>query len=69
MAKLFINKDIAPDADKAKYWLTGEDSISVSDIKYFMDWMPKDDNRIDVAIHSCGGDLVDGFGIYDALGA
>lgn len=69
MAKLFINKDIAPDADKAKYWLTGEDSISFSDIQYFMDWMPKDDNRIDVEIHSCGGDCVEGYAIYDALRA
>ena len=69
MAKLFINKDIAPDADKAKYWLTGEDSISFTDIQYFMDWMPKDDNRIDVEIHSCGGDCVEGYAIYDALRA
>lgn len=69
MAKLFINKDIAPDAEKAKYWLTGEDSISFTDIQYFMDWMPKDDNRIDVEIHSCGGDCVEGYAIYDALRA
>lgn len=69
MAKLFINKDIAPDADKMKYWLTGEDSISFTDIQCFMDWMPKDDNRIDVEIHSCGGDCVEGYAIYDALRA
>lgn len=69
MAKLFINKDIAPDADKMKYWLTGEDSISFSDIQYFMDWMPSDDNRIDVEIHSCGGDCTEGYAIYDALRA
>ena len=69
MAKLFINKDIASDADKMKYWLTGEDSISFSDIQYFMDWMPSDDNRIDVEIHSCGGDCTEGYAIYDALRA
>ena len=69
MAKLYINKDIAPDTDKAKYWLSGEDSISFTDIQYFMDWMPKDDNRIDVEIHSCGGDCVEGYAIYDALRA
>lgn len=69
MAKLFINKDIASDADKMRYWLTGEDSISFSDIQYFMDWMPSDDNRIDVEIHSCGGDCTEGYAIYDALRA
>ena len=69
MAKLFINKDIASDADKMKYWLTGEDSISFSDIQYFIDWMPSDDNRIDVEIHSCGGDCTEGYAIYDALRA
>lgn len=69
MAKLFINKEIAPDADKAKFWLTGEDSISFTDIQYFMDWMPSDDNRIDVEIHSCGGDCTEGYAIYDALRA
>ena len=69
MAKLFINKDIASDADKMKYWLSGEDSISFSDIQYFMDWIPADDNRIDVEIHSCGGDCTEGYAIYDALRA
>ena len=69
MAKLFINKDIAADSDKMKYWLSGEDSISFSDIQYFMDWIPADDNRIDVEIHSCGGDCIEGYAIYDALRA
>lgn len=69
MAKLFINKDIASDADKMRYWLTGEDRISFTDIQYFMDWMPSDDNRIDVEIHSCGGDCTEGYAIYDALRA
>lgn len=69
MAKLFINKDIASDADKMRYWLTGEDSISFSDIQYFIDWIPSDDNRIDVEIHSCGGDCTEGYAIYDALRA
>lgn len=69
MAKLFINKDIASDADKMRYWLTGEDSISFSDIQYFMDWIQADDNRIDVEIHSCGGDCTEGYAIYDALRA
>lgn len=69
MAKLFINKDIASDANKMKYWLSGEDSISFTDMQYFLDWMPSDDNRVDVEIHSCGGDCVEAYAIYDALRA
>lgn len=34
-----------------------------------MDWMDRNDNRIDVEIHSCGGDCVEGYAIYDALRA
>lgn len=69
MAKLYINKDIASDADKMKYWLTGDDSISFSDIQGFIDWIPVEDNRIDIELHSCGGDCTEGYAIYDALRA
>lgn len=69
MAKLFINKDIAPDADKAKYWMSGEDSMSFSDVQSFLDWMNPNDNVVDVEIHSCGGDCTEGYAIYDALRA
>lgn len=69
MAKLFINKDIASDSDKMRYWLSGEDCVSFSDIQGFLDWMPQDDNRIDLELHSCGGDCVEGYAIYDALRA
>lgn len=69
MAKLYINKDIAADADKMKYWLTGNDSISFPDIQGFMDWIPGDDNRIDIELHSCGGDCTEAYAIYDALRA
>lgn len=69
MAKLYINKDIAADADKMKYWLTGNDSISFPDIQGFIDWLPGDDNRIDIELHSCGGDCTEAYAIYDALRA
>lgn len=69
MAKLYINKDIAADADKMKYWLTGNDSISFPDIQGFIDWIPGDDNRIDIELHSCGGDCTEAYAIYDALRA
>lgn len=69
MAKLYINKDIAADADKMKYWLTGSDSISFPDIQGFIDWIPNEDNRIDIELHSCGGDCTEAYAIYDALRA
>lgn len=69
MARLYINKDIAPDADKMRYWLSGDDCISFSDIQSFFDWMSPDDNRVDVEIHSCGGECTEGYAIYDALRA
>lgn len=70
--KLYLNKDIAADAEKVRYWMSGDDAISFSDISAFLDYMAEnapDDNRIDLEIHSCGGDCVEGWAIYDALRA
>lgn len=70
MAKLFINKDIVADSEKYLNWcLTGDGGMSFSDIQYFMDWMDPNDGKIEVEIHSCGGDCVEGYAIYDALRA
>lgn len=66
MAKLYINKDIASDDSKLAYWLSGEDCITYNDIQAFLDSVG-DDNRIDVEIHSCGGNCIEGYAIYDAL--
>lgn len=70
MAKLFINRDIVAEKDKnMNWWLTGDSGMSFSDIQSFMDWMDPNDNNIDVELHSCGGDCVEGYAIYDALRA
>lgn len=66
MAKLFINKDIAADSDKLQYWLSGDDCVSYSDIQSFLDYY-KEDPKIDVELHSCGGSCIEGYAIYDAL--
>jgi ATP-dependent Clp protease protease subunit len=66
MAKLYINKDIASADSKMAYWLSGEDCITYNDIQAFLDSVG-DDNRIDVEIHSCGGNCIEGYAIYDAL--
>jgi len=68
MAKLYINKDIASDESKMAYWLSGDDCITYNDIQAFLDSLEiNDDNRIDVEIHSCGGNCIEGYAIYDAL--
>lgn len=70
MAKLFINKDIVADADKMENWyLTGVDGMSFSDVQDFLGWVAPDDNHIDIELHSCGGDVAEGYAIYDALRA
>lgn len=66
MAKLYINKDIASDESKMAYWLSGDDCITYNDIQAFLDSIGED-NRIDVEIHSCGGNCIEGYAIYDAL--
>lgn len=70
MAKLFINKDIVADVDKMEKWyLTGVDGMSFSDVQDFISWIAPDDNHIDIELHSCGGDVAEGYAIYDALRA
>lgn len=70
MAKLFINKDIVADVDKMENWyLTGVDGMSFSDVQDFISWISPDDNHIDIELHSCGGDVAEGYAIYDALRA
>lgn len=68
MAKLYINKEIIAEDRKCEHWwLTGADGQSFDDIRSFLNWMDPNDPKIDVEIHSCGGDTVEGFAIYDAL--
>lgn len=67
--KLYINKTIGNPSDMER-WMFGCDDQSFSDIKTYLDYMAEfypEDNRIDVEIHSCGGDCTEGYAIYDAL--
>lgn len=68
MAKLYINKDIASEESKMAYWLSGDDCITYNDIQGFLNWIGTD-NKVDVEIHSCGGNCIEGYAIYDALRA
>ena len=67
--KLYINKTIGNPSNMER-WMFGCDDQSFSDIKGYLDFMSEfhpEDNRIDVEIHSCGGDCTEGYAIYDAL--
>lgn len=67
--KLYINKTLG-NPSEAERWELGCDDQSFSDIKGYLDFMSEfypEDNRIDVEIHSCGGDCTEGYAIYDAL--
>lgn len=67
--KLYINKTIGNPSTMER-WVLGNDDQSFSDIKGYLDYMSgyhPEDNRIDVEIHSCGGDCTEGYAIYDAL--
>lgn len=67
MAVLYINRDIVQNDSVG--WLFGTDGMSFDDIHSFLKWKDPADRRIDVEIHSCGGDCVEGYAIYDALRA
>lgn len=49
--------------------MTGDEGLSFPDIQYFLSWLDPADPKIDIEIHSCGGDTVEGYAIYDALRA
>jgi ATP-dependent Clp protease protease subunit len=52
----------------AEFWgMAG--GLSFSDVASFCDAIPAEDNAIDVLIHCDGGDVLEGWGIYDRLRA
>ena len=70
MAVLNIHSDIESEAQKActSFWGM-EPGISFRDINEFCDSIPADDKAIDVHIHCNGGDVLEGWAIYDRLRA
>ena len=70
MAVLNIYNVIQSEQDKAVTRMWGmEPGISFRDINQFCDSIPDDDNTIDVHIHCNGGDVLEGWAIYDRLRA
>ena len=70
MAVLNIYNDIQSNQEKAVTEMWGfEPGVSFTDIVQFCDSIPADDNAIDVHIHCNGGDVLEGWAIYDRLRA
>jgi ATP-dependent Clp protease protease subunit len=70
MAVLNIYNDIQSEQEKAVTRMWGmEPGISFRDINEFCDSLPADDKTIDVHIHCNGGDVLEGWAIYDRLRA
>ena len=70
MAVLNIYNDIQSEQEKAVTRIWGmEPGISFRDINEFCDTIPAEDKTIDVHIHCNGGDVLEGWAIYDRLRA
>ena len=70
MAVLNIYNDIQSEQEKAVTRMWGmEPGISFRDIHEFCDSLPAEDKTIDVHIHCNGGDVLEGWAIYDRLRA
>lgn len=70
MAVIKIHSDIESEAQKASTSFWGmEPGISFRDINEFCDSLPAEDKTIDVHIHCNGGDVLEGWAIYDRLRA
>jgi ATP-dependent Clp protease protease subunit len=69
MLKIIINNAIASDADKMAYIMSGEGfPTSYTDVQSLLDYF-SEEQEVMVELHSCGGDTVEGWAIYDALRA
>lgn len=70
MAKLKIYTDIQTEQDKAIARLWGDvEGVSFADIDAFCDSIPEGDNEIEIRIHCNGGQVTEGWAMYDRLRA
>lgn len=70
MAVLKIYNDIQTEQEKkaCEYWGDAE-GVCFKDIDAFVESIPDDDNTIEVRLHCNGGDVIEGWSIYDKLRA
>jgi len=67
MALLKIYNDIVTEDDKFWYSWFGGDGVCYKDIDTFAASIPKDDDTIDMRLFCNGGNVVEGWAIYDRL--
>lgn len=67
MAKLKIYNDITSEDEKIWYQWWGQDAVCYKDVEEFTRSIPADDPKIDINLFCNGGDVVEGFAIYDCL--
>lgn len=67
MAILRIYNDITSEDDKIWYSWVGKDGICYKDVDTFAQSIPKDDDEIDMRIYCDGGNVQEGWAIYDRL--
>lgn len=67
MAKLRIYSDIVDEDEKFWYEWYGQEATCYKDIESFTASIPKDDDTIDMRIFCNGGNVVEGWAIYDRL--
>ena len=64
---LKIFYDIVDEEDKLWLQWDGLDGVTYNDVRSALAAMPEDDNIIDIRLHCDGGNVVEGWSIYDAL--
>ena len=68
MAELKIYNDIqSEDTKNIVQYFGGVEGTSFRDIDEFIKTIPEDDNEIDIRLHCNGGEVLEGFAIYDKL--
>ena len=69
MAKLKIYNDITTEDESIYYQWDGRQSVCFKDVDTFCESIPEDDNVIDLRIFCDGGNVIEGWAIYDRLRA
>lgn len=64
---LKIFHDIVDEEDKIWLQWDGLDGMTYNDVRSALEAMPEDDNIIDIRLHCDGGNVIEGWSIYDAL--
>lgn len=69
MAKLKIYNDITTEKEAIYYQWDGMQTVCFKDVDTFCESIPEDDNVIDLRIFCDGGNVIEGWAIYDRLRA